>query len=177
MPTVHGTIVPGMCFSIANLDRQPEQWPGMSTAGSSRFRSATVLWIWASSLMARWNPPTTACSGVLPPTSLDACFAVLTTPAWLHPVKTTSPFPGMREKEPKVLTLGVVITLEIAHEEALVGDKFVRDPFFLLGIEPHRVSEACLVRCDPGDLPRDEKHIVKNGVRLVMLVYYCASAG
>lgn len=92
-PTVQGTNDPGMCFSIANLARQPEQWPGMSTAGSSRLRSATVFWIWSASLVARWNPPTTAWTGTDPPVSSTACLVVLTTPAWLHPVKTTRPFP------------------------------------------------------------------------------------
>lgn len=42
-PTVQGTIEPGMCFSMANLALQPEQWPGMRTAGSSFFKSITVL--------------------------------------------------------------------------------------------------------------------------------------
>lgn len=94
IPTVHGTSVPGIAFSIANFDLHPEQCPGISTAGSRRFRSETVLWICAASLVARWNPPTTQWRGI-PGARIMACFEALTTPAWLQPVKTMRPLSGI----------------------------------------------------------------------------------
>jgi hypothetical protein len=48
VPTVHGTRLPGIAFSMLNLARQPVQCPGIRMAGSSRFKSdtvsSTVLW-------------------------------------------------------------------------------------------------------------------------------------
>ena len=93
-PTVHGTSAPGIALSIANFDLHPEQCPGISTAGSRRFRSDTVLWICAASLVAKWNPPTTQWRG-MSGARLMACFEALTTPAWLQPVKTMRPLSGL----------------------------------------------------------------------------------
>src|ERR1700761_3329194 len=96
VPTVDGANLPGITFSISYFALHPEQCPGISTRGFSSWSSATVSLIQASFGPTRWYPPTTAYNGTgtLSPASCKACLTTFTTPAWLHPVKTTSPLPA-----------------------------------------------------------------------------------
>lgn len=122
-PTLAGARRPGIACSIWNFARQPVQCPARRIAGSSFARSSTVALIFSSSASARWYPPTMACTGL--PASRTACRAVFTTPAWLQPVKTTSPLPA-----PSVPRCdGNQLTLDFAREEPLVPDELVLLPF------------------------------------------------
>jgi hypothetical protein len=59
---------------------------------------------------------------------------------------------------------------EVACEEALIGDEFVREPVFLFWVVADCVPEAGLVGGDSWNLARDEEEIVEYGVRFVMFL-------
>lgn len=63
-------------------------------------------------------------------------------------------------------TLCTVHTLQITHEESLIGNLLIRKPLPLLPIIPHPVPQPGLVRRPTGDLVRDEEHVVQDRMHL-----------